>query len=290
MEKKNWLKILLGLFAALAVLGIIFVLKDEKAIVVHPKGVIAEGLLDLIIAIISLMLVIIVPTYIALFYVVWKQRSKIANTPPSVQPSSAFNQLILWILPSIIVACMIGVTWGATHKLDPYNPIKSDAKPLTIQVIALDWKWLFIYPEQGIAAVNFFQFPVGIPVHFKLSADESPMNSFWMPQLSGQIYAMTGMITQLHVMANEPGEYSGKAAEINGEGYASMTFVAKASSESDFEKWIASVKQSPLHLTDSSYTELVKPSLKNPIALYSDVKKGLFDEVVMKYMYMPQPN
>ncbi len=116
------------------------------------------------------------------------------------------------------------------------------------------------------------------------------MNSFWMPQLSGQIYAMTGMITQLHVMANEAGEYSGKAAEINGEGYASMTFIAKASSESDFDKWVESVKQSPLQLTDSSYSELIKPSLENPIALYSEVKKGLFDEVVMKYMYMPQQN
>ena len=105
-----------------------------------------------------------------------------------------FKELILWMIPTVVIAVMIVVTWRATHKLDPYRPLASDTKPLIIQVVALDWKWLFIYPEQGIATVNFVQFPERTPIHFDLSADGSPMNSFWIPQLSGQIYAMTGMI------------------------------------------------------------------------------------------------
>ena len=191
----------------------------------------------------------------------WKYCIK--NEDAKYDPDHTYGplgELIMWGLPSIIVVVMAIVTWDATHKLNPYKPIESEVKPLTIQVVALDWKWLFIYPEQGIATLNFFHIPEQTPIHLRLTADGSPMNSFWIPQLSGQIYSMTGMSTQLHLMADGPGEYVGRAVEINGEGYADMTFSVKSTSPKDFEDWVAEVKKSPLHLTEDVYNELVKPS------------------------------
>jgi cytochrome o ubiquinol oxidase subunit 2 len=190
----------------------------------------------------------------------------------------------LWAIPSVIIAVMGAITWYATHKLDPYRPLDSNISPLTIQVVALDWKWLFIYPEQEIATLNFVQFPERTPIHFELSADDSPMNSFWLPALSGQIYAMTGMRTSLHMMADAPGVYEGRAAEINGQGFADMTFIAKSTKQSDFDDWVTFVKKSPLQLTQSAYDELTTPTQNHPITLYSYVEKDLFHKIIMKYM------
>lgn len=270
-----------------AALAIFFVLRGEHALVVHPKGIIARKELKLIGTQILLMLIVVVPTFIALFTVAWRYRAK--NAKAEHMPEHSSRQWILWIIPTIVIAVMSVVTWRATHELDPYKPIESNVKSLTIQVVALDWKWLFIYPEQGIATLNFVQFPENTPIHFALSADGSPMNSFWIPQLSGQIYTMTEMVTTLHIMADGPGEYAGRAAEINGDGFADMTFVAKATSHSDFEKWVEQVKQSPLQLTNPIYDALVKPSKNIPITLYSSFEKDLFDKIVMKYMH-PSPN
>ena len=266
--------------------AILFVLRSEHALLIHPKGIIARKELKLIGTQILLMLIIIIPTLIALFSVAWRYRVKNMKVEQLPDHSTkGFPQWILWIAPSIIITIMSVVSWRATHELDPYKPIKSEAKSLTIQVVALDWKWLFIYPEQGIASLNFVQFPENTPIHFALSADGSPMNSFWIPQLSGQIYTMTEMITTLHIMADGPGEYVGRAAEINGAGFADMTFVAKSTTQSDFEKWVEKVKHSPLQLTNPVYNELLKPSPNNPIALYSSVERDLFDKIVMKYMH-----
>jgi cytochrome o ubiquinol oxidase subunit II len=277
----------IGILAILcAGIAIYFVLRSDSALLTHPKGIIARSELNLITTNYLLMLIVIVPTFILLFVVAWKYRAK--NSKAKHEPKQShgvFRELILWIIPSVIIAVMSVITWNAAHELDPYQPLKSEVKPLTIQVVALDWKWLFIYPEQGIATVNFVQFPEGTPIHFALSADGSPMNSFWIPQLSGQIYSMTGMITQLHMMADAPGVYAGRAAEINGEGFAGMTFVAKSTSQSDFDDWVAHVKQSRLQLTRSVYNELAKSSQNNPIALYSHVEEGLFNQIVMKYMH-----
>jgi cytochrome o ubiquinol oxidase subunit II len=284
------IKFVIGILAIIGfVLAIFFVLRSENALVVHPKGIIAYSQLNVITKIILLMLIIIVPTFIALFVIAWKYRAK--NSKAEYDPERSyggFREALLWIIPAIVIAVMAFTTWNDTHKLDPYKQIKSDVKPLKIQVVALDWKWLFIYPEQGIAALNFVQFPAQTPIHFELAADSSPMNSFWIPQLSGQIYAMTGMITQIHMMADEPGEYSGRAAEINGKGYASMTFVVKSTPQADFEGWVEEVKKSSLPLTESLYNKLVKPSKKNPITLYSSVEQDLFSKIVMKYMHPTQ--
>lgn len=278
-------KFALGLTAIIVMaIAIFFVLRSDQALVIHPKGIIAHGQLNLIKTITLLMLIVVVPTFILLFTIAWKYRAKNGKAKYSAeQTGGVFGEVILWIIPTVVIAVMATITWKATHQLDPYRPIEVDAKPLTIQVVALNWKWLFIYPEQRIATVNFVQFPARTEVHFQLTADASPMNSFWIPQLSGQIYAMSGMTTQLHIMADEPGMYTGSAAEINGKGLADMTFIAKASSFDEFEDWVASVKQSPLLLTDQTYQALVKPSLKNRVTLYGDVEKDLFNHILMKY-------
>lgn len=281
---KFWfLPLVVALAVVCGLLAIVFVLRSEGALVAHPKGWIALRERNLIALNYLLMLIIIIPTFIWLFVVVWGHYAKRDKYDPE-HTHGAIGQVMLWVVPAVVVAVMTTVTWYAAHALDPYLPLKSDTKPLTIQVVALDWKWLFIYPEEGIATVNFVQFPEKTPIHFELSADGSPMNSFWIPQLSGQIYSMAGMTTHLHVIADEPGEYAGRAAEINGPGFAGMTFVAKASSPSDFEKWVASVKTSPLALNEQTYSQLAKPSKDNPVALYSLVEKDLFNKIIMKYM------
>lgn len=286
MRRMKRISFVIGILAVLGVLlGIFFVLGSDKALVTHPKGLIAHSELKLITTNVLLMLSILVPTAILLLVIAWKYRAK--NTKAKYEPehtSGVFSELLLWGIPSAIIAIMAVITFKATHKLDPYKPLQSEIKPLMIQVVALDWKWLFIYPEQGIATVNFVQFPARTPIQFNLAADGSPMNSFWIPQMSGQIYSMTGMITKLHIMADGPGEYTGRAAEINGEGYAYMTFAVKSTSQSDFEHWVDEVRRSPLQLTDDIYNELYKRSINNPIALYSSVEKDLFHKIVMKYM------
>lgn len=283
-------KFLIGICAVIiSVIGIVIALASENALLVHPRGMIAKSELELIVTNIVLMLLIIVPSYILLFTVVWKYciRNEFSEYDPE-HTFGPFGELLMWGLPSIIVAVMAVVTWDATHKLNPYKPIESDRKPLVIQVVAMDWKWLFIYPELGIATLNFLHIPERTPIHFKLTADGSPMNSFWIPQLSGQIYSMTGMSTQLYLMADGLGKYVGRAVEINGEGYADMTFPVQSTSSKDFEDWIAEVKKSSHHLTEDIYDDLIKPSVNKSIIYFSEVDKDLYQKIIHKYMY-PMP-
>lgn len=284
-------KFLLSLCAVLfGVIGIAIVLANEHTLVFHPKGIIARNEFELIITNIVLMLLIILPTYILLFTVIWKFciKRKTANYDPNYSVGPV-GELMMWILPSIIVAIMAIITWNATHQLNPYKPIESEVEPLTVEVIALDWKWLFIYPELGIATLNVMHIPERTPIHLKLTADGAPMNSFWIPQLSGQIYSMTGMTTQLNIMADGPGEYVGREAEINGEGYADMTFLAKSTNQKDFEEWVAQVRKSSQHLTHDTYLQLVKPAINKSVILFSEVEKDLYHRVVHQYMYPTEP-
>lgn len=285
------IKFLIGLLAlVIGVIGIVLVLAGENALVVHPKGIIAQKELELIIINIILMLIIIVPTYIFLFAIVWKYCINTEKAKYDPEHSyGAIGELIMWGLPTLIVIVMSIVTWNATHELNPYKPIESNVKPLTVQVVAMDWKWLFIYPDQGIATLNYLHIPEQTPIHFRLAADGSPMNSFWIPQLSGQIYSMTGMSTQLYLMTDGPGKYTGRAVEINGEGYADMTFPVTSTSQKDFEDWIIKTKKSPLHLTEGLYNELVKPSVNKSITFFSEVEKDLYHKIIHKYMYPPNP-
>ena len=284
-------KFLLGIFAILiAVVGICVVLSNEKALVVHPEGLIAQKEYILILVNIFLMLCIIVPTYILLFWVVWKYCIKQDNDDYDPEHTFGFpGELAMWGFPTVIVALLSIVTWYATHDLDPYKPLESDVRPLSIQVVALDWKWVFIYPELGIATLNLIHIPEKTPVHLKLTADGAPMNSFWVPQLSGQIYSMSGMTTQLHLMADGPGDYAGRAVEINGEGYSDMNFSVKSTTREEFEAWVEEVKKSSSQLTEEVYEGLVKPAVDKSVVLFSEVEKDLYHKIVHKYMDPAKP-
>ncbi len=283
--KFSWKFLVAVLGIVCAAIAIVLILREEFALILHPKGLIAEKQLKVIHIQILMMLTVIVPTFILIYFIAWKYRAsnKKSEHAPN-QTQKPIGEVLLWVIPSIVIVVMAFILWDTTHELDPYKPIKNGKEPLTIQVVALDWKWLFIYPEQKIASVNYLQLPVKRPIEFRLAADGSPMNSFWIPQLSGQIYCMTGMVTTLNILANEEGEFSGRAAEINGKGYAGMTFKAIGSSDPDFESWVKKVQESPLHLTEEAYNQLLIPSEEHPVTLYSDVEENLFKKIVMKYM------
>lgn len=287
MSKKFVIAILALSFAVIALLITLTV--HGNVAVLSPKGSIAQQQFDLIIFTSLLSLVIIVPVFALTFYIAWKYRA--SNTKATYSPDwdhSRVAEAIWWIIPLLLITILAVITWQTSHRLDPYKPISSDKKPITIQVVALQWKWLFIYPKQNIATINYIQFPEKTPINFELTSD-APMNSFWIPELGGQVYAMSGMKTKLHLEATQPGEYRGSSANISGEGFADMHFVAKATSPADFEAWIKEVKRKPEHLTEEVYEKLVKPSRNTPVTYFSGRDESLYDTVIMKYM-MPQHN
>jgi cytochrome o ubiquinol oxidase subunit 2 len=196
------------------------------------------------------------------------------------------EELIWWAIPLEIILVLGALTWSSTHELDPYRPLTASTTPMVIEVVALDWKWLFIYPSLGIATVNEVDFPIGTPLEFHITAD-APMNSFWIPQLGGQIYAMTGMVTQVHLIADQPGSFNGYSANYSGDGFADMKFVANAKPTSDFNAWVAAVKQTPHPLLLDTYNTLAKPGTTT-VTTYAPIEKNLYNSIVMKFMSAPQ--
>lgn len=267
---------LLALFSMLLLSGCDWTL-------LSPKGQIGIEQRDLIYTALGLMLLVVVPVIVLTLVFAWKYRA--SNKSATYTPDWAHStkiELIVWLIPLAIILVLGFVTYRTTHSLDPYRPLESDVKPVTIQVVALDWKWLFIYPEQGIATVNKIVFPANTPLNFRITSD-SVMNSFFIPALGGQIYAMAGMTTQLHLIANENGEFDGISANYSGAGFTGMKFKAVATSEADFNAWVEEVKNSPKKLEAAEYDALAKPSERNPVELYSTVTPNLFQTIVDKY-------
>ncbi|MFC5403528.1 ubiquinol oxidase subunit II [Cohnella soli] len=259
--------------------------EGDGVVVLNPKGEIGQQQLDLIWISTLLCLVVLVPVLVLTFYIVWKYRTnqksaKAAKYDPEWEHSAKL-ETIWWGIPIIVIAILGAITIIYTHKLEPSKPLKHEAKPIVIQVTSLDWKWLFQYPEQGIASVNYLQFPEDVPVEFRLTSD-APMNSFWIPQLGGQIYTMSGMEMKLHLIADEPGDYLGMGANFSGKDFGKMNFTAKASSQQEFDDWVASVKASSPALTDEGYTQLAKPGVSD-VTTYSAIPDGLFERIVHKY-------
>ncbi|MBX7067411.1 MAG: COX aromatic rich motif-containing protein [Parachlamydiales bacterium] len=247
--------------------------------ILAPKGYIGLEERNLLLILQVLMLLVVIPVYLFTFIFSWKysaQRGTGKYDPDLVDNTVA--EYFWWGIPTVLIAAICVLTYYKTDQLDPYKPIPSDKKEMTIQVVALQWKWLFIYPEEQIASVNFLQFPVGTPVRFEITAD-APMNSFWIPHLGGQIYAMPGMRTLLHLIADVPGEYRGSSANLSGAGFAGMAFKAKASTEEEFQSWIAQAKSAQR----LDYQELAKPSSYSPVQIYTS-EPGLFNQIIMKYM------
>jgi len=249
-----------------------------------PKGAIGMEQRSLIITATLLMLIVVVPVIFMTFLFAWKYRAsnKNATYAPNWSHSNKI-EVVVWTVPCIIILVLGWLTWKTTQSLDPRNPLPSEHKPLVIEAISLDWKWLFIYPEQGIATVNEIAFPANVPVQFKVTSG-SVMNSFFIPQLGSQIYAMAGMQNQVHLIANEEGVYKGMSANYSGKGFSGMKFNATATSMDKFDEWVTKVKQSDNALQLADYDELAKPTENNAVEYFSSVKSGLYQDIINKYM------
>ncbi len=263
---------------------IAFFVKDHDIAILAPQGTIADQQRSLMFVATLLMLVVVIPVFVLTFWIAWKYRA--SNTNAKHSPDWDGNrklELLWWGLPMVIIAILAVITWNSSHALDPYRPLESDKKAVEVQVIALQWKWLFVYPEYGIATVNELRFPEKTPVNFKITAD-APMNSFWIPSLGGQVYAMSGMSTKLHLMADKPGVYEGSSANISGEGFAGMRFKATSTTDADFAKWVDEVKRSPYGLNFGEYNKLARPTRNEPPIKYVLLEDDLYDKIIKKYM------
>ena len=248
-----------------------------------PKGPIGEAERFVIIAAIVLMLIVVIPVFIMAFWFARKYRA--SNTESTYMPKwshSAKIEFFMWAVPFAIVTVLAILASTSTHSLDPYKPIPSAEKPINIEAISQDWKWLFIYPDQNIATVNEITFPVNVPVSFRITSD-TVMTSFFIPQLGSQIYAMAGMQTRLHLLANKAGVYAGHNQQFSGRGYADMHFKANAVSREEFQSWVQKVRQSPEKLDLDQYEKLATPSVGHGVTYFSSVKPDLFDYILRKF-------
>lgn len=256
--------------------------------VLNPEGEIARKQRDLILFTVGLSLLVVIPVFFMLGFFAWKFREsnpkKQKYTPN--WSSSRLLEFIWWGIPILIIAILGVVTWISSHELDPYRKLESDKKALEVQVVALQWKWLFIYPDQKIASVNELHIPEKTPINFTITSD-APMNSFWIPSLGGQIYAMSGMSTKLHLIADSTGQYKGSSANISGTGFSDMNFKVISQTENDFNAWVSGVESSSHGLNQLSYDKLAEPAIHEKPQFFTLEKDNLYDTIVMKYM-MPQ--
>jgi|SRR5581483_4804243 len=274
--------VLFGLGGALALY-----LRGHTVAVLQPAGEIAQKERSLMYVALLLSVLVVVPVYLlTVFIVIRYHDGNTKRRPSDYRPDwngSWRLEALWWSVPLLIIGILSVITWTSSHDLDPFKPIDSTVKPVNIQVVALDWKWLFIYPDYNIASINLAEVPVGTPINLSVTSD-TVMNSFWVPQLGGQIYAMPGMSTQLHLIAGKAGSYFGSPANIAGSGFAHMDFTVRAVSLKDFAAWTKAANRSNTVLDEAAYQQLAKPSQDNPVQYYSPVAPNLYNGVVMNYM------
>jgi cytochrome o ubiquinol oxidase subunit 2 len=275
-----------------------FLLAGCNTVLLHPSGVVAAQQGHLIVVSTVLMLLIVVPVIALTVIFAWRYRqsNSVATYTPDWDHSTQL-ELVIWAAPLLIIIALGALTWISSHTLDPYRPLRridaartvpAGVKPLTIEVVALDWKWLFIYPEQGIAVVNEVAAPVDVPINFRITAS-SVMNSFFVPALAGQIYAMPGMQTQLNAVINQESDYDGFSANYSGAGFSGMRFKFRGLSAADFDQWVQSAKSAGRQLDNQGYLQLQKPSEREPVRRYSPVAAGLYDSILSQCV-TPCPN
>ncbi|HKJ95225.1 MAG TPA: ubiquinol oxidase subunit II [Gammaproteobacteria bacterium] len=270
-------------------LAVFAVLGGCQMTVLHPAGDIAIRQRDLLVAATLLMLLIIVPVLVLVGVFAYRYRQ--SNRKADYQPEwdhSIQLELAIWAAPLLIIIALGALTWIGTHKLDPYRPIDNsvtekplpgDAVPLTIDVVSLDWKWLFLYPDYGIATVNQVAAPVDRPIHFRLTS-QTVMNSFFVPAVAGQVYTMAGMSTDLHALVRHPGSYKGFSANISGDGFTDMRFRFLAMSQGDFKDWVHKVRAGGGALSRPAYMSLMKPTRDAPVRYYASYAPSLFGRIV----------
>jgi cytochrome o ubiquinol oxidase subunit 2 len=278
--------IAIGVLGA-GVVAMALVMQGVHIPVLEPMGPIASAERRVILVTFLLISIIVIPVFFLLFFFAWKYR---AHSPqvhvhhhPNWDHDNAAAEFIWWMVPSVIIAVLAVIAWQGSHTLDPYVPIEGGVAPLTVQVVALDWKWLFIYPDQGVASVNELTIPEGTPVHFLLTAD-APMNSFWIPSLGGQIYAMPGMQTELNLAADATGTFDGLSGNLSGKGFSGMTFKVRSVSEKDFVQWASDVRSKWRPLDVNTYDRLARESENDPVSYFFPVDGGLYTSIYMKFM------
>lgn len=260
-----------------------------EAVVLSPAGDVAQQQGNLIVVATVLMLLIVLPVMALTGWFAWHYRA--TNRKAAYDPEwhhSTQLELVIWSAPLLIIIALGAVTWISTHTLDPFRkldriapgqPVTAEMQPLRVQVVALDWKWLFIYPDHGIATVNEMAAPVDVPIEFEITAS-TVMNAFYVPALAGMIYAMPAMETQLHAVINQPGEYEGFSANYSGAGFSHMRFKFHGLEGAAFDQWVAQVRAAPAQLGRTEYLALEKPSEREPVRHYGQTMAGLFDAVV----------
>lgn len=260
-----------------------------NAVVMKPHGDIAQQQANLIVTATLLMMLIIVPVMALTLYFAYRYRQ--SNTEATYTPDwdhSTRLELIIWGAPLLIIIALGAITWISTHKLDPFRPLDriaegkplaADVKPLEVYVVSMDWKWLFIYPEQGIATINEMAAPVDRPIHFRFTST-SVMNTFYVPALAGMIYTMPGMETQLHAVINKAGVYDGQSANYSGAGFSGMRFKFHGLPDEEFARWIDSNKVGGNTLTRADYMQLEQPTTKEPVRRFASVEPGLWSAIV----------
>jgi cytochrome o ubiquinol oxidase subunit II len=263
-----------GLLALLACSGC------QRA-VLYPAGPVGEADYTLLIDSLAIMLAIVVPTIVAILGCAWWYRA--SNTRARYLPGFVYSgqlEIIVWAIPLLTIMLLGGVAWVGAHDLDPAKPLPSKETALTVQVVSLDWKWLFIYPDQHVASVNHLVIPAGVPVHFDLTS-ASVMNSFFIPQLGSMIYTMNGMRTQLNLAADAPGTFAGLSSHFSGDGFSTMHFDVDSVAADRFSSWVSETRQgSGSALTSQSYPDLAKQTLSVAPFTYKDVEPGLFQKIV----------
>lgn len=259
-------------------------LSKHTIAILEPAGEVARKERNLMFVALGLSAIVVIPVYTLTIMIAWKYRE--GNKKAKYSPDwyhSRILEFTWWAIPLVIITILSIITWNSSHALDPYKPLSNQKNSMTVDVVALDWKWLFIYPQQKIASVNLLEFPKNEELNFNITSD-TVMNSFWIPQLGGQIYAMPGMTTQLHLIADRTGDFSGWSSNISGEGFANMMFTARLVNPSDFSNWVSTVAQSSYPLNQASYANLAKPTNGYPVTTYALKTSDLFNSVVLKYM------
>jgi cytochrome o ubiquinol oxidase subunit II len=248
--------------------------------VLDPHGPIGAAERTILFNATAIMLAVILPVIVLTLGFAWWFR--IGNTKAKYLPDWAYSgpvELVVWSIPALVIMFLGGIAWISSHDLDPPRPIKSLVPALDVQVVALDWKWLFIYPEHGVASVNQLVVPTGTPLHFTVTS-ASVMNSFFVPQLGSQIYAMAGMATQVDLRADQPGTFSGLSAQFSGDGFSDMHFKVEAMPAADFADWLGKVHAGGGTLDATAYGSLAKPGVQEKLATFGWVPPRLFEAII----------
>ena len=256
--------------------------------VLAPAGPVGAAERQLLIEALVEMLAIIVPVIVLTLAFAWWFRA--GNTRARYRPDFAYDdriEFVVWVVPLLSILFLGTVAWVGSHQLDPYRPLQSKRKPIEVEVVSLDWKWLFIYPAQGVASINELALPVGVPVHFRITSG-TVMNTFFVPRLGGMIYAMPGMTTQIHLQADKPGRFAGLSGHFSGDGFSDMRFDTIATDDAGFTAWVARARGGRA-LDEGAFRALARPSQAVPVGYYGGVRPGLFDAVLGWSVKPPAP-